>query len=496
METLFLFLFLKVIQAEASSWTLQVPSSVKGLPGSCVVIPCSYNYPDPRKTVTQFTGTWHEDTNKLIYHPVASKITQQYQGRTELVGDVRQKNCSLKIDPLQQSDRGPFHFRIEIGNYESFSYLQNKVSITMITEPNPINFSVKEEVEEGVKVSASCSVSHSCPASPPVFTWSHSGQEHFQPQQLENGQWEATSTLTFQPTRTDNNKPLQCTVTYKGGQHQKTSKVLKVKYAPVNVKVEYKSNVKEGEDVRLKCTSDAHPASNFEWRSDTGAQLHKGNLYMLKNVSRHTGALYCIAINKMGQGRSSPVQLNVSYAPEIKNVSSCSSEGDMVKCICIVESKPSSMVHFLLSNRVLSSTKVEIHGPVSIGTLQANLGSFRFIHCVANNTVGNANITLTLPDKSEIPTLYLAIASGAAAAILVILIVVAVVKKCRGRSGGVPPSQMQTMTTHKTVEVPQYSTTPRKEMCYDDEQYPSNDHIYGNMETEWTTDDDAIYANA
>ncbi|XP_067458013.1 myelin-associated glycoprotein-like isoform X1 [Thunnus thynnus] len=411
METLFLFLFLKVIQAEDSSWTLQVPSPIKGLPGSCVVIPCSYNYPDPRKTVTQFTGIWQEDTNKFIYHPVASEITQQYQGRTELVGDVRQKNCSLKIDPLQQSDRGPFHFRIEIGNYESFSYLQNKVSITMITEPNPINFSVKEEVEEGVKVSASCSVSHSCPASPPVFTWSHSGQEHFQPQQLENGQWEATSTLTFQPTRTDNNKPLQCTVTYKGGQHQKTSKVLKVK-----------------------------------------------------------------------------------YAPEIKNVSSCSSEGDMVKCICIVESKPSSMVHFLLSNRVLSSTKVEIHGPVSIGTLQANLGSFRIIHCVANNTVGNANITLTLPDKSEIPTL--AIASGAAAAILVILIVVAVVKKCRGRSGGVPPSQMQTMTAHKTVEVPQYSTTPRKEMCYDNEQYPSNDHIYGNMETEWTTDDDAIYANA
>ncbi|XP_067458014.1 myelin-associated glycoprotein-like isoform X2 [Thunnus thynnus] len=380
METLFLFLFLKVIQAEDSSWTLQVPSPIKGLPGSCVVIPCSYNYPDPRKTVTQFTGIWQEDTNKFIYHPVASEITQQYQGRTELVGDVRQKNCSLKIDPLQQSDRGPFHFRIEIGNYESFSYLQNKVSITMITEPNPINFSVKEEVEEGVKVSASCSVSHSCPASPPVFTWSHSGQEHFQPQQLENGQWEATSTLTFQPTRTDNNKPLQCTVTYKGGQHQKTSKVLKVK-----------------------------------------------------------------------------------YAPEIKNVSSCSSEGDMVKCICIVESKPSSMVHFLLSNRVLSSTKVEIHGPVSIGTLQANLGSFRIIHCVANNTVGNANITLTLPDKSEIPTL--AIASGAAAAILVILIVVAVVKKW-------------------------------KEMCYDNEQYPSNDHIYGNMETEWTTDDDAIYANA
>ena len=56
--------------------------------------------------------------------------------------------------------------------------------------------------------------------------------------------------------------------------------------APVNVKVVYRSNVKEGEDVSLKCTSDAHPASSFEWRSDTGAQLHKGKLYILKNVPR------------------------------------------------------------------------------------------------------------------------------------------------------------------------------------------------------------------
>lgn len=99
----------------------------------------------------------------------------------------------------------------------------------VLGELNPINFSVEEELHNGVNVSASCSVSHSCPISPPVFTWSHSGQEHIQTQQLDNGQWEATSMLNFQPTHADNNKPLKCTVTYKGGQQQKTSKILKVK---------------------------------------------------------------------------------------------------------------------------------------------------------------------------------------------------------------------------------------------------------------------------
>ncbi|CAK6960436.1 myelin-associated glycoprotein-like isoform X1 [Scomber scombrus] len=484
------FIFLKVNQAQASSqWTADVPSKVRGLPGSCVVIPCSYTYPDPGKTITQFTSSWQDDNNKLIYHPVASKIMEQYRGRTKQLGDVKQ-NCSLKIDPLHQSDIGPFHFRIEIKGYEYYSYHQNKVSITMISELNPISFSVVEEVEEGVSVSASCSVSHSCPDSPPVFTWSHSGQEHFQSQQLDDGQWQATSTLTFQPSRADNNKPLQCNVTYKGGKHQNTSKVLKVQYAPVNVKVEYQLNVKEGEAVRLKCTSDARPASSFEWHNATGTQVHKEDIYMLKNVSRHTGALYCVATNTMGQGRSSPVQLNVSYAPEIKTISSCSSDGDMMKCMCIVESNPPSRVHFLLSDRVLQSTKLEIHGHLTIGTLQANLGSFGFIQCVANNMMGNANITLisTLPDKNKMLIPYLAIAGGAVL-ILMILIAVGVFKKCRGRSEDVSSSQMH------TIEVPQYAGTPRKKQCHDDVQYPSNDHIYGNMESEWATDDDAIYAN-
>lgn len=83
-------------------------------------------------------------------------------------------------------------------------------------------------------------------------------------------------------------------------------------------------------------------------------------------------------------------------APEIKIVSSCSSEAGMVKCVCIVESRPPSMVYFILSGRVLPSTKVEKHGSIIIGILQADVGSSEFVHCLANNTQGNANLTLTL----------------------------------------------------------------------------------------------------
>ncbi|KAG8010163.1 Myelin-associated glycoprotein [Nibea albiflora] len=388
-------------QTEASSWTAKVPSSVKGLIGSCVVIPCSYDYPNPGNTLTGFTGIWTEvSTSQVIYHPEVSKIEGPYRQRTELLGDISQKNCSLKIDPLKSSDHGPFVFRIEIKDYNRFSYLTNKVTITTNNAPDPVSFSVKEEVKAGEAVSASCSVTHSCPAVPPTFTWSHSEKAHVQHQLLEGGQWKTTSTLSFHPTSADHNKPLNCSVTYSGGQTQHKSMKLRVKYAPLNVKVQYKSDVKEGEFVRLKCSSDAHPpAGSYEWHNETGAKLHQGNVFEL-NVSRHhTGGLYCTANNTEGQGKSEPVQFNVSYAPEVNSTSSCSVNGDLVKCTCIVASKPPSMIHFLLSDKILPSTKTEKNGSFTIGTLQAEFGSYTFVMCLANNTQGNA--TLMLPVNKQ-----------------------------------------------------------------------------------------------
>ncbi|XP_034409170.1 myelin-associated glycoprotein-like isoform X2 [Cyclopterus lumpus] len=485
----------KVTQTEASSWTIKVPSSVKGLPGSCVVIPCSFNYPDPDKTITEVTGMWSKAPHQLIYHPDKSKRMQQYRNRTELLGDVRHKNCSLKIDPLEQSDRGPFHFRIEMANYDMFSYRENAVSITMITELDPIRFSVKKEVTEGQTVSASCSVSHSCPTSSPVFTWSLPGEAQFQSQQLDDGQWTATSTLNFHPNSTDHNKCLECTVTYKGGQHHKAYTVLTVKHAPVNVNIEHKSDVKEGEAVRLRCSSDAHPpASSYQWHNETGAQLHQGKVFTLPNVSRHTGALFCTAINAVGQGKSNPLRLNVLYAPEIKTVSSCSSEGDMVKCVCIAEAQPASMVHFVLSDRVLPSIKVEKHGSVTIGTLKADLGSYWVVYCLANNTLGKANLTLALPVNSKKQNLYIVIASGAGGILVMLLITVRVFRKCRGRSEDALTPPISSTKADKDVVLPQCATK-RKEKNYDDVHCAgiySNDPVYGNMESDW---DDAIYGN-
>uniref|UniRef100_A0A673Z1D7 Immunoglobulin domain-containing protein n=1 Tax=Salmo trutta TaxID=8032 RepID=A0A673Z1D7_SALTR len=116
---------------DASSWTAEVPSSVSGLQGSCIVIPCSFNYPEPEEKPSEFTGIWFKDTHDTIYHPDSSNIIKDYRGRTELVGDLRQKNCSLRIDPLHPSDKGPFFFRVEIEDQNKYSYIHDTVSIAV-----------------------------------------------------------------------------------------------------------------------------------------------------------------------------------------------------------------------------------------------------------------------------------------------------------------------------------------------------------------------------
>lgn len=91
--------------------------------------------------------------------------------------------------------------------------------------------------------------------------------------------------------------------------------------APVNVDVDFNANVKEGEAVRLKCSCDANPpASSYEWHNEDGAELRKGSVFILANVSRHTGALYCTAINALGRATSSPAQFNVTCKSTIKSL--------------------------------------------------------------------------------------------------------------------------------------------------------------------------------
>uniref|UniRef100_A0A3Q2VQ18 Immunoglobulin domain-containing protein n=1 Tax=Haplochromis burtoni TaxID=8153 RepID=A0A3Q2VQ18_HAPBU len=144
------------LKLQASSWSATVPSSVKGLLGACVVIPCSYNYPDPQISTTSFTGIWYNKDNQVICHSDKSQTSGQFRNRTKLLGDLSKKNCSLMIDDLQQSDVGPLYFRIEIKGYDQYSYKNNKVSVSVSKSDLSLLYSFEYKSEVNI-VGSGCS---------------------------------------------------------------------------------------------------------------------------------------------------------------------------------------------------------------------------------------------------------------------------------------------------------------------------------------------------
>lgn len=60
-----------------------------------------------------------------------------------------------------------------------------------------------------------------------------------------------------------------------------------------------------------------------------------------------------------------------------------------MKCECIVDSNPASTVQFVLADRVVPSTALQVMGSITTGTLEANLRLHTaLVACLANNTQG------------------------------------------------------------------------------------------------------------
>ncbi|XP_057207320.1 myelin-associated glycoprotein [Triplophysa rosa] len=379
-------LYLRAYSASDNEWNANIPKSVVGLSGSCVVIPCTYNYPSHGKTYTGFTGIWYKGDSDIIYHEDTSKINSKFKDRTSL-DYLQQKNCTLKISSLQHDDPGQYMFRIEIKDLNMFSYQENKVSITVKDSPELPIISVDEEVTSQKEVTAICVVSHSCPSEPPRLTWSHKGTTTSYSQPLEDGQWKLTSSLTFTPSREDHNKPLSCSAEFTPAKTASNNKKLKVKYPPFNVHVQ-STPVKENESIQLNCSSDSNPPpDSFQWFSLNGSPLANGRTYRLNHVTRYTEAISCTATNTEGKTSSGPQRINVLYPPYNVHVQSKSQvkENESVDLTCSSDSNP-------------PPDSFQWFG--STGSLLENRSTYRLNHvtryteaisCTATNTEGKTS---------------------------------------------------------------------------------------------------------
>uniref|UniRef100_A0A3P9N7R9 Ig-like domain-containing protein n=1 Tax=Poecilia reticulata TaxID=8081 RepID=A0A3P9N7R9_POERE len=189
-------------------WLISVPPIISVLESTCVVIPCMYDYPKRGHLWEKRPAYWRRGDEIVASNDPKFKVVQEYNGRSAITGTIERSICTWQLDDVRETDSGPFYFTIEIPKFTKFVFSKDTVALNVFRVPEPPVMTI----EVSNKVTATCTVTHVCPTSPPKFSWSHPGMTETSTK-LGNG-WLTTSTLTFTPEEADFNKPLNCKVNF------------------------------------------------------------------------------------------------------------------------------------------------------------------------------------------------------------------------------------------------------------------------------------------
>ncbi|KAL4657675.1 myelin-associated glycoprotein-like, partial [Arapaima gigas] len=210
-------------------WAANVSAKITALTRSCVVVPCHFQA-EGDFPVTRLRGMWVTTRGGFVYHNGQTRVLDNFKGRTKMLGNLVEQNCTLEINDIKAHDNGPFCFEAE---KEGNTYLFNNscVFIVMKASPKkPVMTPLPHEVDEGTPVEATCSVTHTCPTHPPWFAWNvREAQSVAHHTERGDGVWETSSTLTFTPYGSNFEDVLTCNVTFWGGKTEQMSRSLNVK---------------------------------------------------------------------------------------------------------------------------------------------------------------------------------------------------------------------------------------------------------------------------
>ncbi|XP_016417743.1 uncharacterized protein LOC107747662 [Sinocyclocheilus rhinocerous] len=201
---------------------------ITALPRSCVVIPCSFKMEE--EYVTRLRVLWVTKKGGFMFHTDPVDVLDNFKGRTRLLGNPDEQDCTVEMDNVQTHDNGPFCFRAEREN-ERYSFNNSCVFIIMRASPDkPVMSSLPEDIEPGTRVAVKCSVNHTCSSHPPQITWSvPTARETISHSHMGGGVWETVSAVTFIPTGYEEKDEIVCTAKFWGGKTQENTAFLSIR---------------------------------------------------------------------------------------------------------------------------------------------------------------------------------------------------------------------------------------------------------------------------
>ncbi|XP_048476538.1 B-cell receptor CD22-like [Rhincodon typus] len=412
------FLLLLLQAGLAQEWQIHTPPEVTVQEGSCARIPCRYSYPSHLANQPR-TGIWFSNkdwkTSSTAFHSKDhSRELGRFYLRTQLSGNLKYGDCSLIINRITQEDAGPYYFRVEFDNVNSYSYYPaTQLHVSDFTDKPTI---APVEIIAGKRVSLSCIFNTTCNGTAPALTWDAptAVRGSVSNTVIQHGvTLTYTSALSLTPSLTHQGQTLTCRVSYPTVSSEQTL-VLTVQYSPRNLSItsldvikDSSINIIEGNSAVIICSVESFPASKLTWRHLNAIMNRTSSnnelwLEIPHITYREIGDYKCVAENEHGAVEGL-ITINVEYAPRNLSISSLAVikdssiniiEGNSTVIICSVESVPASNLMWrhlnATMNRTSSNNELWLEIP---HVMFKETGEYQ---CVAENDHGVVESSITI----------------------------------------------------------------------------------------------------
>uniref|UniRef100_A0A3P9MH35 Ig-like domain-containing protein n=1 Tax=Oryzias latipes TaxID=8090 RepID=A0A3P9MH35_ORYLA len=342
--------------------------------GLCVVIPCSfqtpYNFNLQHLVWFKCESDKRCGDSNIIFHTNKNKkknIKSELLGRVSLLDpEVKNKNCSILISDLRESDSGFYQIRVirKIkGSPDVFTFnKRTQVNVGGKTNYNRTNIKLVEkqkptvtlpDLTVGHQATLTCTAPALCSKSPPGITWMWRGAAEndpvingtitaFKKESLTAVTQRHHSTLTFIPTTEHHNSKITCKIQFSNDTI--TEKTVNLHILSLSISITYfklqtclrqclRVIVKEGEVLNLTCSVDSFPPAVWTglWSNLHNGSDHNGSATLIvTNVTAEDSGRYFCAANH--QNWTETVHVDVTVMLE---GSACVRRSDVLTCTCI-----------------------------------------------------------------------------------------------------------------------------------------------------------------
>ncbi|XP_066463156.1 sialic acid-binding Ig-like lectin 5 [Eleutherodactylus coqui] len=408
-SALFIAFLLEGLQNCAATYNIAIPQQLWALKHSCVIIPCSYSYSNPKQSSGSILGIWHHGINENFKDFIKSSMPQNH---VSFIGDLGDGDCSIKIHNVQRENVGTYKFRVEMNHFK-YSY-KSVVQLNVLDDPpSPIFVFPEQTIPEATKVSLRCSTTYTCSSDLANLVWSSNEEQPTGTRTYQDGVWKVESTQVFQVKKNHDGMSFSCHASYNSGaKSQVITRNLRITYKPEILQNSQCKRILNA--IYCECAVIAKPTANITWHgTDVNATKVsiKSSSNGSKTISRLEGAgmpsgdIWCTASNTEG---SMSQNLTIHEAPQIIQESHCNKSRSALYCECAATANPAANItwHSTDFTDVIETSGFSINqssnGSKTVSKLEGAVMPPEGIWCKASNMEGSATHKLPVHDKPEI----------------------------------------------------------------------------------------------